>query len=152
MSEYRAEAVAIVNAKPAHVYGIIADYHEGHQRILPRRYFEKMIVREGGVGAGTKLTLHMNIFGTKTTIHQTVSEPEPGRLLVEANDDGSATTTFLCEPINEGTHTLVTITTIGTVATGWRGWVERWMNPMVLQWIYRKELMLLDDVAQQVEG
>ncbi len=149
MSDYRAEATATISAKPAQVYAILADYQNGHQRILPPKYFEKMEVIEGGIGAGTKLAIVMNIFGNKSAFQQTVSEPEPGRILVEANDDGSATTTFLCEPALNGEHTQVTITTVGTVAHGWRGRVENRLIPWILGRIYQQELALLAKVAAQ---
>ena len=49
----RADASAVVPASPDVVYKIIADYCHGHPGILPREYFRKVEVLEGGTGAGT---------------------------------------------------------------------------------------------------
>jgi hypothetical protein len=45
------------------VYDIIADYREGHPRILPPEYFGRLEVDVGGRGAGTKIRFEMKAFG-----------------------------------------------------------------------------------------
>jgi hypothetical protein len=51
---YRVSAAARVDAPPAAVYGIIADYRRHHPHIVPPEYFARLDVLEGGVGAGTR--------------------------------------------------------------------------------------------------
>jgi hypothetical protein len=45
-------ASAHIAAAPAQVYAIIANYREGHPRILPKE-FSGLTVEQGGIGAGT---------------------------------------------------------------------------------------------------
>jgi len=44
---YSVTSSAHVNATPQRVYGIIADYHHGHPRILPSQ-FRRVVVERGG--------------------------------------------------------------------------------------------------------
>ena len=150
MEQYKVEASQIIAAPAEQVYAVIADYHEGHQAILPRRYFKEMIVTEGGYGEGTAITLHMDVFGTKTTYHQQVTEPEPGRLLVEEDREAGVSTSFTVDPIQEG-QTKVTICTTMPVKPGLRGKIERFITPPFMRKIYREELQKLSEVASSVE-
>jgi hypothetical protein len=148
MSYYTIQATKTIQARPELIYDIIADYHDGHQQILPRRYFKEMIVDEGGKGVGTKLTIHMSAFGTNTILKQTVTEGVRGRLLVEENDNGTVTK-FIIKPLNDGIHAEVTIDTKGKIAPGLRGRIEGWLSPRLLKKIYREELAMLDAVARK---
>jgi hypothetical protein len=51
--------------------------------ILPKPYFTKLEVEQGGMGAGTIIRIHMRVFGAERILRQRVSEPDPGRILVE---------------------------------------------------------------------
>jgi hypothetical protein len=73
----------VINSPPAQVYAIISDYHEGHPAILPSRYFTEMAVTAGGRGEGPVTTVAMNVFSAKILYELNVTEPEPGRVLVE---------------------------------------------------------------------
>ncbi len=57
-------AVAFIKARPQKVYAILADYHRHHPLILPKEYFRELDVREGGVGAGTRMRIQMHVLGT----------------------------------------------------------------------------------------
>ena len=63
-----------------------------------------------GVGAGTVIRVDMRVLGRPQTFRAVVTEPEPGRVLVETNDNGYVTT-FTVEPRAEGQHAYVTIAT-----------------------------------------
>lgn len=52
MSIVRAESSALIRASARAVYQLIADYRDGHPRMLPKKYFPRMEVERGGVGAG----------------------------------------------------------------------------------------------------
>ena len=149
MTYYHAEASDIINAPPERVYAIIADYHEGHPAILPARYFTDLTVTEGGQGEGTALTVHMNVFGVKALFDLVVSEPEPGRVLVEEDKSAGLVTTFTLEPIDGGEQTRLTISTDARASSGLRGLMERLANPVLMRKIYREELQQLAQFVQE---
>ncbi len=149
MKQYQVEASAVIDAPAAQVYAIVADYNDGHQAILPKPYFVSMDVLEGGIGAGTKLKVVMKVMGQDFVFNEEVTEPEPGRVLVEADNEAGVATTFTFEPLNNDTQTRVTISTIGKTSPGFKGWLEKKMNPRIMGKIYRQELENLAQVAQQ---
>ena len=142
MSTYLAQESAIIEAPAERIYDIIADYHEGHPAILPARYFTDLAVVEGGQGEGTLVKVHMNVFGSKALFNLRVTRAEPGRLLVEEDEEAGMVTTFSLEPVEDG-RTRVTIATEARTSPGLRGMVERLVNPAVTRRIYREELGLL---------
>jgi hypothetical protein len=148
MNSYRAEETAVIDAPPTQVYGVIADYHEGHPAILPSRYFSEMTVTQGGQGDGTVALVKMNVFGAKSLFQMTVTEPEPGRVLREEDAAAGVVTTFTVDPVNGGAQSRVTITTIARTSPGLRGWLEKWLNPVITRRIYREELAQLARIAQ----
>ena len=138
---------SIVAAPAPVVYGILADYREGHPSILPRRYFDGLEVARGGRGAGTRIRFKVRAFGAVRSVRAEVTEPVPGRELVETDMSTGAATRFLVEPTGDGRASRVTF------ETTWRrgglgGWAERWLAPRYLRRVYRAELALLDQAAQ----
>ena len=143
---YKVTASATVGAPAEVVYSILADYDEGHPRILPREYFTFLAVERGGVGEGTLIRFGMRAFGKSRVARAAVTEPEPGRVLVEtALDEGGPVTTFVVEP--EGRHSRVTFKTELTSAAGLAGVVERFFATRYLKRVYALELRQLDDYA-----
>lgn len=140
---------ALIPAPPAKVYGIIADYHHGHPRIVPPRHFTSLVVEEGGVGAGTVVRVQMKVLGMGQTFRARISEPEPGRLLVETSADGQVVTSFLVEPREAGTACEVTITTEMPARRGLAGYCQRKFMGWLLKRIYVEELSLLAAVARE---
>ena len=138
MSEICAQSSAVIGAPPPIVYGHIADYHQGHPSILPPRYFQNLQVEEGGVGAGTRISFQMRSFGRIRHFHAEVTEPEPGRQLLETYPDTGMATTFTVDP-EAGQSSRVTIATRYTKA-GLAGWLERWLAPRYLRAVYTGEL------------
>jgi hypothetical protein len=102
MKTYKAEASATINAPAALVYSIIADYRDGHPHILPKPYFLGLEVERGGFGAGTVIRFRVRVMGKTQAFRAAVTEPEPGRVLVESDLDGGPQTTFTVEPLEEG--------------------------------------------------
>src|ERR1051325_550535 len=93
-SKYTVSASMRIAAPPARLYGLLADYHTGHPSILPKQ-FSNLRVEVGGVGAGTVIRFDMTVFGRKQVFRGMVSEPEPGRILVERYDEpNTSETTF----------------------------------------------------------
>ena len=139
----------IINARAEAIYDVISDYRVGHPAVLPKPYFTSLTVEQGGKGAGTILRMTMRVFGKDFAYHQIVSEPQPGRVIVEAETDGSLVTSFTLEPLNNGTQTRVTIATDFTPKPGFAGFMERWMNPPVMRHIYKQELQ---NIAEYVSN
>jgi polyketide cyclase/dehydrase/lipid transport protein len=145
--EIRVSASSIVGAPAPVVYGILADYREGHPAILPPRYFDGLEVETGGRGAGTRIRFRIRAFGAVRSVRADVTEPVPGRELVETDMATGAATRFLVEPVSDGRASRVTF------ETSWRragigGWAERWIAPAYLRKVYRAELALLEEAAQ----
>jgi len=140
-------ASAIIPARRDRVYSLISNYRDGHQRILPKQ-FTSLIVEEGGIGAGTIIRFQMSLFGRKQTFRAAVTEPDPGRVLVETDlDTNGAVTTFTVDPGSAPADSRVTISTELPVRTGFLGRIERSLSTLLLRPIYVKELHNLARVA-----
>lgn len=146
MAQVTVSASAVVHAPPSVVYGILADYHEGHPGILPRPPFGELVVESGGTGAGTVFRVTTRQGLGMITYRMSVTEPEPGRLLVETDQDSDLVSTFRVEP-TEGGHSRVTITTRWTRG-GVRGFFERLLVPTLAGPVYRKEIANLERAAR----
>jgi Polyketide cyclase / dehydrase and lipid transport len=148
MSQITISASALVHAAPNVAYGILADYRDGHPHILPRPPFGELTVESGGRGAGTVFRVQSREGFGMRTYHMTVSEPEPGRLLMESDMESDLVSTFLVEPVDGGRHSRVTITTTYTRG-GVRGWLESMLLPRLAGPIYQKEIANLDRFARE---
>lgn len=146
MATVRATASASIDARPPTVYAIIADYTDGHPRILPGKYFANFAVERGGIGAGTIIRFDVRLFGTTRTVRAEVTEPTPGRVLIETDLETGATTSFTLQPANGGNRTIVTIESSWT-SRGVRGLIERLAAPPALRRVYVEELKKLNEVA-----
>jgi hypothetical protein len=143
---FKVEASARVGAPAEVVYNIIADYRQGHPQILPRKYFEWLEVEQGGRGAGTVIRFQMRVLGQTRVLRAAVTEPEPGRVLVETDTGGDGpVTTFTVEP--EGSASHVTFSSEMSTAGGPLGVLERFVLRRVLRRIYARELEQLGRVA-----
>lgn len=82
-------------------YHCLADYREHHRPdgFLPQA-FSAFEVRRGGVGAGTEASWTVDLGGRTRRMSATISEPEPGRRLVESGD--GVATTFTVAPSGDG--------------------------------------------------
>jgi hypothetical protein len=152
---------AVVRAPAGVVYGLIADYRNSHPRFLPPRYFPRLEVERGGTGAGTLIRFQMRAFGVTREIRSEISEPSPGRVLMETDLEIGARTSFTVTPVPEGAMASasgaalaaaamcrVTIETVWD-AKGVRGWIERLTAPRLLRAIYAEELSLLAALAEK---
>jgi Polyketide cyclase / dehydrase and lipid transport len=142
MGFFRVSASALIEAPPHVVYSILADYRVGHPSILPRWAFLSLEVEEGGVGAGTVIRFRMRALGVTRESRARVTEPDPGRLLVETDVRTGLRTSFDVRPVTEGSGTLLTILTEWE-SHGLRGWIEGLLAPRFLRKVYAEELELL---------
>lgn len=145
------EVSAVIAARPEAICAILSDYRAAHQAILPKPYFADLVIKQGGQGAGTVFRVRMDVMGTSTHFHMVVSEPQPGKVLMETDDEAWVATTFTLEPVTADAQTRVTITSDFRPSPGIRGLAERLLNPPITRRIYRQELRLLADYLQQNE-
>jgi Polyketide cyclase / dehydrase and lipid transport len=153
MGQIKVKAEAVLNARPEDVYTTIADYKKGHPSILPKKSFYDLKVEEGGYGAGTIMSFKSRVLGVEQSFHQRVSEPEPGRVLVEQDMDTvqNVITSFTVIPVEQGQKSHVEISTMMNTSPGLKGFVERVVVSIFNPPIYRQELKLLESVAQKKE-
>jgi hypothetical protein len=149
MSTIRIHAAHDIDARPEAVYGVLADYRTGHPAILPKPYFGNFTVETGGRGAGTIISFTMRVLGAERAFREVVSEPAPGRVLMEQDAAAGVTTTFTVDPLDSGKRSRVTITTETRASPGFQGLVERLVSPRVLRGIYRQELRQLDEYVKE---
>ena len=147
MNLFHLEVSKTIQASSKAIYAVISDYEVGHQAILPKPYFTEMIVEKGGQGAGTELTISMEVMRDKRTFHQIVEEPEPGRILIERDLDTAQITQFTLEPLENGQATEVTIMIEFELRKGLSGWIEGFMSKFFLRYLFNKEL---DNLAEYV--
>ena len=130
MDKIHAHATKVIQAPPEKVYAVLANYSQSHPAILPKQVFSDLVVEQGGVGAGTVVRVTMAAPGAKQELHVTVSEPEPGRVLVESGS--GMITTFTVDPKDGGKSSQVTISTEATPSPGLQGWIEKLVTPGLL--------------------
>lgn len=144
---FSVHASAEIDAPPSTVYRLVADYRDGHTRIVPPKYFSDLRVESGsGWGAGTVITYRVRLFGTTTQARATVTEPEPGRVLVETDPENRTVTTFVVDPVGDARCRLTISTAIPT-HSGIRGWLERSFIRSSLARVYAAELALVASEA-----
>ena len=97
MRPFRVSSSARIGAPAPAVYRLIADYRNGHPRIVPPEYFSNIVVEEGGYGAGTRITFDARMLGITQRARAWIEEPEPGRVLLERLEVGWVTT-FTVDP------------------------------------------------------
>lgn len=146
MSVIQVASAAVINAAAEKIYTILADYRQHHPHILPKKYFPGIEVEAGGFGAGTIFRVHTQALGRRQTFHMQVTEPEPGRLLVETDLTTGLVTTFTVVP-QGSQQTEVTIATTWESQAGLQGWLERRLAPLLMRRIYQQELQQLEAYA-----
>lgn len=146
MAELRVGAERRIDVPAELVYGLVADYERHHPRFLPPA-FSNFRVERGGVGAGTIAAFRMTAGRRTRDYRLEVTEPEPGRVLVESDTGSSLATTWTVEP--QGAACTVRIDTAWQGAGGIGGIFERLFAPRVLQRLYADELERLERYARE---
>jgi len=144
MMSLRITAERVIDAPADAVYRCIADYRQHHRPggFLPPA-FSDFHIQQGGVGAGTVITFSTTLGGSTRRMTQTVTEPEPGRVLVESG--GGATTTFTVDP--DESRCRVRFDTV-LEANGFVGILTRLFAPRLLRPLYGDELERLERHAR----
>ena len=152
MRQIKVKAAAVLEARPEDVYATIADYRQGHPNIIPKESLYDLQVEQGGYGAGTIIRFKARALGVERSFYQRVSEPEPGRVLVEQdiNSVHNVVTTFTVTPQEQGQKSHVEISHIENASPGLlQGFIESVVVPIIMPPVIRKELTLLEAVAQK---
>lgn len=142
------EESSVIDAPPEAVYAVISDYRVGHPAILPPQ-FKGLTVEQGGKGEGTIFRSSTEVWGRKMSLHVRVTEPEPGRLLVETDIETGQLTRFIFEPLGGGQQTRVTFASDFPPSPGLMGAIERLTMPPVARGMYRDELHRLAEYVRQ---
>ena len=150
MAQYEFSTSAQIHAPAERLYAIIADYQNGHPRILPKPHFVSLQVEQGGVGRGTLISFQMKLMGRLQDYRARIDEPEPGRVLTETNEGSGVITRFIVDPRDDGRSAFVTISTTLPVRSGLAGKLEGWLASRLLRPIYTKELQQLAEVAAEI--
>jgi hypothetical protein len=90
----------------------------------------------------------MKVMGKEYISRARVTEPEPGRVLVETDVDGLLATTFTADPIDAGRCRMTFSTRGRTRANGLMGVMEKWFTLRFLPRVYADELALLAKKAE----
>ena len=140
----RFAAERVINGPAQVIYHLIADYREHHrpEGFLPSAFSDQEIL-EGGIGAGTVLRYTLTAGGRARGITARVTEPEPGRTLMELAPGIETTVTI--EPVADRTR--VRFDTI-LVEAGVTGLLTRLFAGRLLRPIYGDELDRLEHMAR----
>ena len=142
-----ASAEGPVAASPDVVYRYLSDMQNHHPHFLPPAFSDFQVV-SGGIGEGTVVTFQFSAGGRRRDFRQTLTEPEPGRRMVETDANSSSVTTFLVDPLDGGKSSKVTISTQWNGARGVGGFFERMFAPRVMRGIYLDQIRRLDEYAR----
>jgi hypothetical protein len=140
----RVSAQRLIDAPADVLYHCLADYVEHHRPdgFLPPA-FSDLEILHGGVGAGTEIQWVINAGGRRRTVTATVTEPVPGRRLVETGS--GIETTFMVEPTVRGTWVRFD-TTIDD--RGLQGVLTRLFAARIFEPVFEDELRRLEDYAK----
>lgn len=152
MGHARAWAEHLIDAQPEAVYSVLADYSTHHPRIMPPSMFSDLDVERGGIGAGTVFHITMRLAGRKKRLHVRVAEPEPGRVLTETDLDTGIVTEFTVAPVSGTLSTLARMSSEWETARGLKGLVDRTATPLLMSWIFAKELRQLGRYMRSAEA
>jgi hypothetical protein len=156
LSTYTVAVSAVISTSPRACYDTIADYRAGHPRIVPPKWFGPIVVDEGGIGAGTRIHFTMTVLGQTRAMRAEITEPVPGRVLVESYPDSGVVTTFTVVEAAGGAAggaARVTIETRSPRGRGFRAAAERAVTRKMLPGIFVAELrMLAAHVGGEIVG
>jgi len=136
-------AERLIDAPAEVIYHLIADYRVHHrpEGFLPPAFSDQEILR-GGVGEGTELRYTLTAGNRPRVVTSVISEPEPGRRLVETAP--GIETTVIVEPAAGGSR--VRFDTV-LEESGVQGLLTRLFAARLIAPIYEDELDRLEALA-----
>jgi ribosome-associated toxin RatA of RatAB toxin-antitoxin module len=144
MKTKHVEVSHVFNATPQELYAIISDFKKGLPSILPKKYFTGWKVEKGGNGAGTIVNVKMTFFGKDQHFRLAVTEPKPGRELVETDTDTGKYTRFTFKPLDDGKRCEITIDSKIPVQNGLLSYFKSLMVANMSKGLYKSELLALE--------
>jgi hypothetical protein len=126
------------------VHHLFADFVNHHPKFLPPSFIN-LNIESGGYGAGTVYTFS----NRARAFRMLVTEPDPGRILIEHDQLSNLETTFTFMP--EGEQTRITFETAWESASGLPGVLEAWFAPMLMRGLYRDELNRFEAYANGLQ-
>jgi len=136
-----------IATRPQPIHAVIADYRDGHRRIVPPRAFKWLAVDKGGFGAGTEIRFAMRVAGVTRVTRGIVTEPEAGRTIVETYPETGMVTSFLMDAAGPN-ETIVTINTDLPVPRGVVGKIQGFVAGRLLRPLFLEELQRLADIVE----
>ncbi|WP_257350664.1 SRPBCC family protein [Pseudalkalibacillus decolorationis] len=149
MKTYCVAASKMIEASPERVYQVISDMDE-HRNFLPKE-FESVVIEKGGIGEGTVFRLNLNVMGKRSTNVMTISEPEPGRVIIEKDAVAGITTIWTISPGQDDKHCDLQLVSEIRKKPGFAGLVERILTPYIFRSIYKRELDQLNAYVKTSE-
>ena len=138
----------VVDAPAEVVYHLISDYRE-HHTDAPRGFlpdqFSGTVVERGGVGDGTVVRFTSALGGRRQTMTASITEPQPGRVLLESGPGVQTTFTVLPEGSQRARVRFDTV----LEAPGIMGLMTRLLAPGMLRPVYEQELQRLERHAKE---
>jgi uncharacterized protein YndB with AHSA1/START domain len=151
MGRARAHAERLIDAPPAAVYAVLADYTTQHPKIMPAPPFSDLEVESGGVGAGTVFHITVRMLGRRQRLRMRVAEPEPGQVLTETNLDTGVVTEFTVAPRDGGSRTLAGMSSELETQGGLRGLADRLVTRRLMGRMFAKQLHQLDRYVRSTD-
>jgi uncharacterized membrane protein len=147
MSKLYVRSERLVNQPSDFVYRLFADFEHHHPKFLPPQFSDLKVIK-GGYGAGTEHSFTSLMGGKPRAFQMVISEPEPGRVLVERDTLSNLETTTTIVP--EGSGTRITFETTWESAGGIMGALEAWFAPSMMRRVYQDEFNRFERYAQEV--
>ncbi|MGH3318584.1 MAG: SRPBCC family protein [Streptosporangiaceae bacterium] len=143
MAQVRMVTVRRVPAPPDDVYRLVADYQRRRDYLTDN--FTDYAVEEGGQGAGTRMRYRLHAGRRVRDCRMSVSEPDPGRVIVEEDANSSLRTRWAVTA--QGGRSSVEVEVTWDGAGGVAGFFESMFAPLGLRRIYDQVLDRLARVA-----
>jgi hypothetical protein len=138
MSGITVQVTRAYGSSPEAMFAALADYSGLRPRILPPEMTD-FTVLSGGTGAGTRFTYDLHATKRRTRhVDATVTEPQPGRTLLEADTNSTLTVRWDVAPAAGGGTVTATLSWQGSSGIG--GFFERRFAPLGIKRIYSAEL------------
>lgn len=137
------EMVALIQGRPEEIYAVLADYRYEHAHIVPSKYLRNLEVEAGGVGAGTVIRYRARAFGIERPSRAVISEPEPGRVLVEKETTSTLQTTFTVTPTDDPQQAHLQIATRWIPSRNPFKMAEQALYPVIMRDMYTRSLQLI---------
>jgi len=143
------EMVALIHGRPEDIYTALADYRHEHVYIVPPKYLRNLVVESGGVGAGTVIRYRARAFGIERPSRALISEPEPGRVLVEQETTSTLKTIFTVTPTSDAQQTHLQIASHWVPSRNPVKIIEQALYPFIMRDLYERSFKLIADYVMQ---